>query len=118
MLIIINLIYYYYYSDIKDLEIILNEQKQHIIRKVDKIIKKEIKKAKNSILYSVRRGYDEIKAKMTVRSLTGQSEADLQKELGLAKPFDTCESFVAFDIRLKDENLNMMMVLFIILYSL
>ncbi|XP_024876517.1 uncharacterized protein LOC112457597 [Temnothorax curvispinosus] len=61
------------------------------------------------MLYSVRKGYDEIKAKMTTRSLTGQSEMDLQKELGFDKPFDSYEAFIAFDNRLQDDDLNVIM---------
>lgn len=85
---------------------------------MEKIIKKEIQSAKNSILYSVRRGYDEIKAKMTARSLTGQSETDLQKKLDFNKPFDTQEAFLAFDERIQDEELNIIMVLFTILQNI
>ncbi|XP_011684307.1 PREDICTED: uncharacterized protein LOC105447799 [Wasmannia auropunctata] len=78
--------------NIKDLEIMLKEQ-------------------------NVRRRQEEIKAKMVVRShtLTGQSEIDLQKELGLDKPFETLEKFVVFDNRLKDDDFNLVMVFFITL---
>ncbi|XP_071642778.1 uncharacterized protein [Temnothorax longispinosus] len=93
----------------KNLEILLHEQKKCIIESMEKIIKKEIKKATNSMLYSVRKRYDEIKAKMTTRSLTGQSEMDLQKELGFDKSFDSYEAFIAFDNRLQDDDLNVIM---------
>lgn len=82
------------------MERLFNEQKKCIIETMEEIIKKEIKSVRNSILYSVRRGHDEIKAKMTVHLLTGQRETDLQKELDLDQPFDTYEAFVAFDNRL------------------
>lgn len=102
--------YGYYFLDVKDLEVLFNEQRKCIIETIKEIIKKEIKSAKNSILYSVQRGFDEIKAKMTVRS--GQNETDLQKELDLNQSFDTYEAFVAFDNRLQDDELKVIMVLF------
>lgn len=52
---------------------------------------------------------------MAIRSLTGSSEAKLQKELHLDKPFDTYEAFVAFDSELEDDDLNMTIVLFVTL---
>lgn len=92
----------------------LNAQKTSIIETVENILKKEIRSTRNSILYSVRKGYDEMKAKMTIRSLSGQSEIDIKKELGLNEPFDSYDAFVNFDKKLEDNNLNTLMVILIL----
>lgn len=109
---------YYGYLEMTNLQLILNEQKRSIIQAVENIVKKEISSARNSILYSVRKGFEEMKTKMAVRSVTGHSEVELQTELGFDKPFDTYEAFVIFDSGLKDDTLNETMVLFIILQNI
>lgn len=73
---------------------------------------REITSAKNSILYNIRKGYEDIKNKIKMQTVTEISELEIETKLGLTKPFETYEEFINFDSFLADENNYIVMVIF------
>lgn len=71
---------------------------QQTIERLKTFIKEEIRSAKNSILYTIRKGQNDLMSKIGIALITGPTESEIQKKLGFTKPFEKYEDFYTFDI--------------------